>query len=155
MFYKHIVINGISSYLLACSSAAVESAAPSARSAGYGSDCISEMTIRDYAVLDNQNLVVSAGAKRRYHVELSWPAFGLASTWQIGFDSRTGRVCPGFSSLLMNDGIGIEKVASRSIRQLDDEQHDELLVRFGKKQPATGNSPAPRPVEGAEVEELD
>jgi hypothetical protein len=123
--------------------------------AGHGSDCISQMTIRDYAVLDDRNLIVRAGPNRRYHVELSWPAFGLATTWQIGFDSRTGRICPGFSSLLVNDGMSVEKVGIRSIRQLDDQLHDELLIRFGKKQPVPTETPKPTEVEGAEVEELD
>jgi hypothetical protein len=144
-----------SSFLLACAGTESDPAQLSDDPIGRGSDCISEMTIRDYSVLDNQNLIVGAGGKRRYHVELSWPAFGLASTWQIGFDSRTGQICPGFSSLLLNDGMGLERVTIRSIRLLDDEQHDDLLVRFGEKEPAENRSPAPREVEGAEVEELD
>ena len=59
-----------------------------------GRDCISQSSIRDYQVLDDSNLIVTASVKRHYHVVLSRRAFGLRSTWAIGFTSPTGRICP-------------------------------------------------------------
>ena len=41
------------------------------------SDCISEGTIRNFQVLDESNLIVTAMGKRKYHLVLSRPAFGL------------------------------------------------------------------------------
>ena len=152
---KQLIIVSYLCFLSACASSDSAPGDPYAEPPTRGSDCISQMTVRDYSVLDNQNLIVGAGGKRRYHVELSRLAFGLSSTWQIGFDSRTGRICPGFSSLLINDGMGVDKVAIRSVRRLDDQRHEELLIRFGKHEQATTENPAPREVEGAEVEELD
>jgi hypothetical protein len=113
------------------------------------------MSIRDYYVLDDANLIVTGGVRRKYHVSLFRRAFGLRSTWRIGFDTPTGRVCPGFSDLILDDGMGVERIKVRSIRLLTPEEHEELLVRFGKKEPEIKQTPEPVEVEGAEVEELD
>jgi len=51
---------------------------------------------------------------------------------------------------MSNDSIGI-----MSIRELSPEEHEGLLIQFGKKEPEIEQTPAPRDVEGAEVEELD
>ena len=51
--------------------------------------------------------------------------------------------------------MGVDKIAIRSVRQLDDQLHEELLIRFGKLKSAPIEDPAPNEVEGAEVEELD
>jgi len=64
-------------------------------------------------------------------------------------------VCPGFSELVLDDGMGIDRIKVRSIRELTPEEYEELLVRFGKKKPEVEHTPEPAEVEGAEVEELD
>ena len=120
-----------------------------------GSDCISEMSVRDYSVLDDSNLIVTGAGSRKYHVALYRSAFDLRSTWRIGFRSPTGQICPGFGELIVADGIGTERIKIRSIRQLTPEEHEELLVGFGKKQPAQTQTSEPEDVDGAEVEELD
>ena len=146
-----------SSLLLACAStekAADElGAAPETRR----SDCILAGSIRDYQVLDDANLVVTEGAKRRYHITLSRRAIGLRSSWQIGFRSTTGTVCAGFGELIVDDGIGPERYRIGSIRQLTPQEYERLLVRFGKKEaePEIEQTPASKEIDGAEVEELD
>jgi len=55
----------------------------------------------------------------------------------------------------VDDGVGAEAINIRSVRQLTPEEYDDLLVRFGKKEPDVNQTTAPEPVEGAEVEELD
>lgn len=121
-----------------------------------GRDCISQSSIRDYQVLDDSNLIVSAGGKRKYHVKLSRRAMGLRSNWQIGFKSPSGRICGGFGEVIVGDGFGrTETIRTTSIRQVDEDQLDELLVRFGKKDPDFEQTPAQEEVDGAEVEELD
>ena len=120
-----------------------------------GTDCISQMTVRDYRVLDDSNLIVSGSARRKYHVVLSRRAFGLRSTWQIGFRSTTGQICAGFSDLIVDDGFGPDRIRITSIRQLTPEDEQELLLRFGKIESNTKQTPAPEEVESAEVEELD
>ncbi|MDJ0700871.1 MAG: DUF6491 family protein [Woeseiaceae bacterium] len=122
--------------------------------------CISGGTVRDYTVLDDANLIVTAGAKRRYHVELQRRAFGLRSAWQIGFTSSTNRICAGFSEVVFNTEMGSfgsspEKIRIRSIRRLTPEEADTLLIRSGKKEPEIEHTPVHEPVESAEVEELD
>jgi len=120
-----------------------------------GTDCISQLTVRDYTVLDNSNLLVTGPSTRRYHVVLFQPAYGLRSTWQIGFYSRAGRICPGSSDLVVSNGLDTESYNISSIRELTDEEYDQLLVSFGKKQPEETPDPEPEGVAGAEVEELD
>ncbi len=152
---KQFVIISLSSVLLACAGTQETAEEADYRVASRGSDCISQTTIRDYRVLDDSNLIVSASARRKYHVVLSRRAFGLRSTWQIGFRSSTGQVCAGFSDLIVDDGLGPERIRIHTIRQLTPEDEEELLIRFGKKEPATVQAPAPQEVESAEVEELD
>jgi hypothetical protein len=118
-------------------------------------DCISTRTIRDYRVLDDANLVVTANANRKYHISLSRRAVGLRASWKIGFRATSGRICGGFDDIIVDDGFGPERIRIADIRELTPEEYDELLVRFGKKEPTTKPAPATKPVESAEVEELD
>jgi len=48
-----------------------------------------------------------------------------------------------------------ESIHIASIRELTPEDHEDLLIQFGKKEPEFEQTPAPREVKGAEVEELD
>ena len=51
--------------------------------------------------------------------------------------------------------MGAESISIRSIRELSADEHEDLLIRYGKKEPEIEHTPAPREVKGAEVEELD
>ena len=126
---------------------------PGAESAAI--DCISQGSIRDYTVLDDQNLIVIQGASRKYHVELSRRAHGLRSSRAIGFKSQTGRICGGFDDLVVDDGYRPETIRISSIRRLSPESEEDLLIRFGKIEPEYEQARPPENVEGAEVEELD
>jgi len=152
---KRIVIAIISCSLAACAAtdAAPEEAAYEAESKGR--DCISQSSIRDYQVLDDSNLIVTASVKRKYHIVLRRRAFGLRSTWKIGFRSPTGMICPGSSELIVDDGFSPERIHIAAIRQLSPDDLDELLIRFGKKEADIEQAPATEEIEGAEVEELD
>ncbi len=155
---KQVVVACFSSILVAC--ATTNDTPESAVDDGYsrGSDCIFEGTIRDYTVLDESNLVVTASAKRKYHIELFRRAYGLRSSWHIGFTSPTSRICPGFSEIIVDDNFGPEAIRISSIRALSPEEYDDLLIRYGKKEPELVENPANEDVEnvsGAEVEELD
>ncbi len=155
MLRKQLLAFLFSSFLGACAASPEPSLgdAPAARSGG--SDCISTTSIRDYRVLDDANLVVTAQANRKYHVTLSRRALGLRSTWKIGFRSASGRVCGGFDDILVDEGFGPERIRIASIAQLTPEEYEALLVRFGKKEPTIEPTPATEEVESAEVEELD
>jgi hypothetical protein len=153
---KQVLIVFYSGILLACATPTEPSADAQLAEDGGGRDCISQSSIRDYQVLDDSNLVITEGVSRKYHVVLSRRAFGLRSTWQIGFRSMSGRVCAGTGDLIYNDGIsGAESIRVRSIRRLGTEDLDDLLVRFGKKEPDVPQTPVQDEVKGAEVEELD
>lgn len=156
LVYFQLLIIGFSCLLVACASTEdrYESAGDPVRTRSH--DCISQSSIRDYRVLDDRNLIVTASGKRRYHVELSRPAFGLRSNWQIGFRTSTGQVCTATGDLLVEDGFGrLEAIPIASIRLLEPDEIDDLLIRFGKKAPEEQQAPAEQEVTGAEVEELD
>jgi len=120
-----------------------------------GSDCISIRTIRDYTALDDTNLLIWTSPKRPYFVRLFSPTWGLRSSFQIGTMSRDDRLCPYGGDALVFDSAGRDSSRIASIRRISEDEADWLLVRFGKKDPAEEQAPAPKPVEGAEVEELD
>jgi hypothetical protein len=121
-----------------------------------GNDCILQSSIRDYRTLDDRNLIVSAGARGKYLVELSRKAFGLQSGWSIAFASPAGRICSGSGEILVDDGFGRkEAIRLSSIRKISQDELDALLVQYGKKDPETERAVEPREVEGAAVEELD
>ena len=154
-FIKQILIVVYSSSLLACATTSGDPNEAEYADEPRANDCISQMSIRDYQVLDESNLIVTERAKRKYHVLLSRRAFGLKSTWHIAFRSQSGRICSSFSDLIVDDGFRSEAIGIRSIRRLTPEEYDDLLVRFGKKEPNVNQTTAPEPVKGAEVEELD
>ena len=120
------------------------------------SDCISQPSIRGYTVLDESNLIVSASGRRPYHMVLHRRAYGLRSNWAIGFKSPTGRVCAGFSELVIDDRFsGDDSIRIASIRAINADEEEDLLIRYGKKEPEYEHTPEPREVKGADVEELD
>lgn len=153
---KQYIIILSSCILVACASPGDSHEGANEAVSSRGHDCISQSTIRDYQVLDDSNLIVTAGAKRRYHLELSRRAFGLRSNWKIGFKSPTGRVCSGMGEVIVDDGFGRkESIHLSSVRMINTDELDDLLVRFGKKVPEIEQAAAEKEVNGAEVEELD
>ena len=153
--YKQLVIIFISGTILGCASSGGTNDSDSMADVNRGSDCISEGTVRDYKVLNDSNIVVTAVARQKYHVELVQRAPALRSAWSIGFASPTSRICAGFSELLVDDNFGPDRVRIRSIRRLTEEEYDGLLYRFDKAAAGKQEPPAPEPVKGADVQELD
>ena len=148
---KQLPILFYSSVLLACAGTSTDGGeAKSGRS-----DCIYQPSIRGYNVLDESNLIVSASGRRQYHVVLQRRAFGLRSNWSIGFKSPTGRICSGFSEVIFDGHFDGESIRIASIRELSAEEEEDLLIRYGKKEPEYEQTPEPYDVKGADVEELD
>lgn len=154
MYKKHWLIVLSLCNLFACSASGPVETVRS-RSIPAGSDCITEGTIQSYEVLDAANLVVTATGKRRYHVELARSAAGLRGAWSVGFSSRTGRICAGFSELLVQDTFSPDRVRIQSVRRLTEEDYDDLRYRFGRDGTDRQRALEPEEVEGADVEELD
>jgi len=119
-----------------------------------GSDCILIRTIRDYTPLDDTNLLIWGPAKRGYHVTLFRPAFELGSSFRMGFSSRDDQLCPFGGDGIVVGSLAREKIGIRSISRVSEEQAEQLLIRYGRKEPAEQQAPAPEDVKGAEVEEL-
>jgi hypothetical protein len=106
-------------------------------------------------VLDESNLIVEASGRRNYHVVLRRRAHGVRSSWKISFDSPTGRVCASFSEVVFYGQSDNGPIRITSIRELSPEDHEDLLIQYGKKEPEIEQTPVRREVKGAEVEELD
>jgi hypothetical protein len=155
-YIYQILIVLLSSSLLACASSGDKYESAGDPVDQRGRDCIWQSSIRDYQVLDDKNLLVSAGGKRRYHVELTRRAYGLRSNWKIGFRSPTGQLCSGSGKVIVEDGFDrLESIQISSIRLVNPDEIDDLLIRFGKKVPEEQEAPAKKEIKGAEVEELD
>ena len=150
-YIKQMLIGFCLSVLLACAGTSSDDD----RSGSRGSDCIYEPSIRGYTVLDESNLIVSAAGRRKYHVTLQRRAFGLQSSWGIGFRSQTSTICSAFGEVIFEGSFDNESIRIANIRRLNPEEEDDLLIRYGKKKPTIEHTPAPQEVKGAEVEELD
>lgn len=155
MYIKQLFITLISCFLVACASHESTEDGDDYNDPARRTDCIFKSTIRGYEVLDESNLIVTAGASRKYHLVLSRRAYGLKSTWGIAFDSTTGSVCAGFDEVVFDGHFDNESIRIANIKQVSDDEYEDLLIRFGKKQPEIERTPPPADVEGAEVEELD
>ena len=155
MLYKQLVIISISSVLLACAGTPDGSDSGDSEVTSHRSDCILRSSIRGYTVLDESNLIVDASGRRTYHVVLQRRAYGLRSSWGIRFESPTGRICASFSEVIFDGNFSNESIRIDSVRELTPEDHEYLLIQYGKKEPEIKQTPAPREVKGAEVEELD
>lgn len=148
---KQILIVTCLSSLVACAGTDTEGD----RADSSRSDCISQPSIRGYTVLDESNLIVTASGRRNYLVTLQRRAYGLRSTWGIGFKSPTSRICSTFSEVVFKGDFDGESIRIASIREINPEEEEDLLIRYGKKKPEIEQTPAPHEVNGAEVEELD
>ncbi len=153
-FIKQVVAVLISCVLLSTAAAAEEPDELPRDLDLEGSDCIWIRTIRDYTPLSRESLLIHASAKRSYFVRLLTPDFGLKSSFQLGTRSRDDRLCPyGGDSIVFGSFSGSE-ARIRSISRVTPDQVEELLIRYGKKDPGDTQDPAPAEVKGAEVEEL-
>ncbi len=119
-----------------------------------GSDCIWIRTIRDYTPLSRDSLLIHASAKRSYYVRLLAPNFGLKSSFQLGTRSRDDRLCPYGGDSIIFDRFSGGEARIHSISRVTPDQVEQLMIRYGKKDPGDIQDPAPPEVKGAEVEEL-
>ena len=78
-----------------------------------------------------------------------------SDTWGIAFNSPTSRFVRDSARSFLTATMDDESIRITSIRELTPEEEEDLLIRFGKKEPEIEHTPAPQEVEGAEVEELD
>lgn len=88
--------------------------------------------IRDYDVLDAQNLIIYGSGGNAYHVELVTPANDLDTEISIGiFDDNDGRICPYGRDAILIGGPIPQRIQMRSIQMVNDDELDSLLIRFG------------------------
>ncbi len=105
--------------------------------------------------MDDSNLIVEAAGRRKYHVVLARHARGLISSRGLQFDSPTGRICAGFSEVLIRGFMDSDTIRIKRVQALSPEEHEDLLIRYGKIEPELEQTPVPQDVKGADVEELD
>lgn len=97
-----------------------------------GNDCIINRGIRDYDVLNRQNLIIYGPGGNAYHVELTIPANNLDNEISIGiYEDGDGRICPYGRDAILVDGPIPQRIQIRNIDAVNDEEVDMLLVEFG------------------------
>jgi hypothetical protein len=152
-FFKQTFVLTISGVLVACAGTGEPGSTADRDIDSSGSDCILIRTVRDYTPLDDRNLLIWGPGKRAYHVTLFRPAFELRSSFQMSFSSRDDQLCPYGGDRIVFGSFSPDSIGIQSITRLNAEQADELLIRYGRKDPEQ-QAPAPADVAGAEVEEL-
>lgn len=143
-----------SGVLVACAGTGEAPATANRDITSHGSDCILIRSVRDYTPLDDRNLLIWGPAKRAYHVTLFRPAFELRSSFQMSFSSRDDQLCPYGGDRIVFGSFNPDSIGIQSISRLSAQQADELLIRYGRKEPEQQTAPEPADVAGAEVEEL-
>ena len=145
----------ITSCVLLASCAAVKEDSGLGRDIDFGgSDCISIGTIRDYTPLDRSTLLMKGSGNRDYLVTLVSPSLELRSSFQLSFSSRDSWLCPYGGDRIVFGGMSMGDGMIRGISRINADQKEELLIRYGKKEPEEQQDQAPPKVKGAEVEEL-
>jgi len=120
-----------------------------------GSDCILIRTIRDYTPLDRQHLLIHGPGRRAYYVRLFRPAFEMRGSIGLRVNSRDDQLCPYGGDSIIFGSFADERIPVQSISRLSADQEEQLLIRYGKSEPAGSGTPEePADVRGAEVEEL-
>ena len=106
-------------------------------------DCFFARSVTDWRPLDNRNLIVFAGARRAYHVQLSMLSMSLRYQDQIAFTDRDGRICPyGGDSIVVNGALR-DRISIASIRRLTESQLTDLYRAYGISVPEIIESPEP------------
>jgi hypothetical protein len=154
LFIKQQLIVAISCIFLGNFTVAEERESPPEDIDLHGSDCISIRLIRDYTPLSRDSLLIHASGKRSYFVRLFPTTFGLKSSFQLATKSRDDRLCPYGGDSIIVDRMPGGEARIRSISRVTPEQVEDLLIRYGKKEPGDTEDPAPPEISGAEVEEL-
>ncbi len=119
-----------------------------------GSDCIWIRSIRDYTPLDNRTLLIWGGSNRPYFVRMTTTSREMDTGIGIAVHSRDDRLCPYGGDGLIFSTFDPRPVSILSITRITKEQAEDILVRYGKRDTGEPQTPAPKEVEGAEVEEL-
>ena len=108
---------------------------------GSDNDCIFARSVSDWRPLDNRNLIVFAGRRNPYHVQLSRASTRLRFSDQIAFTDRDGRVCPfGGDSIVIN-GAMPDQISISSIRRLTEGGLEEVYLQFGISRPEIIETP--------------
>jgi hypothetical protein len=97
------------------------------------SDCIINRGVRDFDVLDNQNLIIYGPGHRGYHVVLVTPSINIRGEIAIGIvdGDEDGRICSFGRDMILVDGPLREQMSIRSIEAVDGADVEALKVQFG------------------------
>ncbi len=85
---------------------------------GEGNSRIPRYRVNGWTEVDDRNLIISAGVKDKYLVQLSAPCLGLDGAFNIGFTTPTGRLDRFDNIIVRSLGIGREICSIQDIFQL-------------------------------------
>lgn len=114
-------------------------------------NCFRIDQIRNFEVLDPRNMLVFAGRRNAYHLELFSSCVNLEKAEGLAFSGHADRICGAAGdSVSRRDMFGREDTFDyeckiRKVRRLDEEGLYELSILLGKV-------PPPPPIPEAEIE---
>ena len=153
---KQLFIVLLSSGMIACAGHGEPPKKGVSEGADDVTDCISVASVRDYRILDDANLIVSAHQQRHYQLLLVRPARSLRHADRLSFVGRGGRICSGSGQLIIRNGVMVESVRVDSVFRISESGIASLMERRSGKAEAVRQTKAPASdTTGAEVEELD
>ena len=111
-------------------------AAQRADDAAQRDECIFNRGIRDFEVLDDQNLILFGPGRRAYHIVLATPSLNVDHEIAIGIYDTDGRICSFGGDAIIVDGPIRERISIRRITSLNDAELEAIMVEFGKEEAA-------------------
>jgi hypothetical protein len=111
--------------------AACSGTASRSSTAGLASDCIINRGVRDFDVLDEQNLILYGPGNTAYHVVMATPSTFIRGEIAIGIEDADGRICPYGGDAILVNGPLTERIPIRAIQGLDAADVEALKVEYG------------------------
>jgi hypothetical protein len=108
---------------------------------GSDNDCFLARLVSDWRPLDNRNLIVFAGRRNPYHVQLSRPTTRLRFQDAIAFTDRDGRICPYGGDAIVINGVMPDRITIASIRRLSEGDLENVYMQFGVRRPEIIETP--------------
>ena len=91
-------------------------------------DCVFFRTMRDWASVDRERLILYGIGRQTYLATLSFPSTELPFDYAIGFQDRDndGRICGGFDSIVFREGIP-DRITIASLKRIDEKDAKAFL----------------------------
>lgn len=111
-------------------------------------DCFFARSVSDWRALDDESLVVFAGRRNPYYIELAVACTSLRFRETIAFSDRDGLICSYGGDAVLTEDTVPQRCLIASVRGISEEELEALYVERGIR-----DLPPPTPEPEVEVEE--